>query len=59
MTNEELFDLAKKLAIALADEINFIGTDAADASVSVMIEAIEKLKLEIDTESFDSLKSII
>ena len=39
MTYDELLDLAKRLGICLADEVEFAGIDAAERSLIVLKEA--------------------
>lgn len=55
---EELSNLAKKLALALADEVAFVGDEhAAEASLGVLSEARTRLGLEKEFDEIDSLCS--
>lgn len=57
MTYNELLDLAKRLALCLADEVAFAGIDAAERSLVVLKEASEKLGIGKELEEIDTLSS--
>lgn len=49
---DELTQLSKELALALADEVAFVGSDAAEASLKVL--AVVRVKLGLGKE-FDAI----
>ena len=56
LTHEELYELARRLAIALANEVVFNGENqAAPQSMCALAEAREKLDL---AEQFDRVDSL-
>lgn len=55
MTYNELLELSKNLALALADEVAFVGSDAAEASLKVLATARVKLGLEKEFDAIDTL----
>lgn len=55
MKYDELLNLARNLALALADEVTFAGADAAERSLQVLAQAREKLSL---AKEFDEIESL-
>lgn len=53
----DLIELARRLALALADEVAFAGDDAAEESVEVLSEARDILGLQKEFEEIDTLSS--
>ena len=54
-SNNDLLDLARRLALALADEVVYAGAEAAEASLVVLAEA--RIKLDLG-EEFDKINSL-
>ena len=55
VTNNELIDLARRLALALANEVAYAGIEAAEASLVVLAEARVKLDLGEEFDNIDTL----
>ena len=56
-TPDNMLDLARRLALALADEVAFTGeANAAERSLQVLAEARDALGLEKEFDEIDSLR---
>ena len=52
-TPDNMLDLARRLALALADEVAFVGDEAAERSLQVLAEARIALGLEKEFDEID------
>lgn len=56
LTRDELYELARRLAVALANEVVFNGEDqACEQSMHALADAREKLDLAEEFDQVDSL----
>ncbi len=56
MSYEDLFNLARKLALALANEVAFSGEEAGCISLALLAQARKQLGLESAFDEIDSLR---
>jgi len=55
MSYEDLYNFARKLALALANEVAFSGEDASKLSLALLSQARKRLGLESAFDEIDSL----